>query len=121
MSEPIVENSLWQKAVALNPELRDAVMNPNTDFMTKLLFDARFLAKKSNKELTYWSNLIFKLKWLLREKKALSKQQIAKELKVSDLELDEILKYLSGLAEVKEEKGKFSLNYLNPFSKPFQT
>ncbi|MCR4369366.1 MAG: hypothetical protein NUV67_05670 [archaeon] len=120
MPEPIIENSLWQKAVKHNNELKAAVMNPNTDFMTKLLFDARIFQKRKGKETAYWSNLIFKTKFLLSQKKALTPKQIASLVIAPEAEIFEILAYLLGMAEVKEAKGKYSLNYSNPFSKIFE-
>lgn len=119
VSKPIVEPELWQKLVKKNPALREALMNPNTDFMTKLLFDARFLEKKLGKELTYWSNSLVKIKAVLSEKKALDAKKLAKELSMKEAELGELLTYLKNLAEIKEEKGKYSLNENNPFSKLF--
>lgn len=119
-SKPIVENETWNRLVAMNPLLREALMNPNTDFMTKLLFDARILSQRKGKELTHWSNLIVKTKLALHEKKGLALKQIASKLKAEETDLTDVIAYLKGMAEIKEEKGKYSLNYNNPFSKPFQ-
>jgi len=104
----------------LNESLKEAVMNPNTDFMTKLLFDARFFNKKLGKEITYWSNAIFALKLLLHEKKALDEKGIEKALKIPSTDLKEMLSYLKNMSEILEEEGKYSLNYANLFSKIFK-
>lgn len=120
MSKPIIENELWQKAFALNPELKAAIINPNTDFMTKLLFDARFIQKKHGKELTYWSNLIFSIKMLLMEKSKLNITGISEGAKAEENDVAEVVKYLANMGELIEESGKYSLALSSPFSKMFR-
>lgn len=95
-------------------------MNPNTDFMTKLLFDARQFVKKSGKEITYWSNAIVKIKLLLSEKNSLNVKDIASKIKYPEAEVQSIIDYLKGMAEVLEEKGNYSLNFKNAFSSMFK-
>lgn len=118
-SKPVIENETWQKLIKKNELLREAVMNPNTDFMTKLIFDAKFLETKNNKEITHWSNLIVKIKLLLSEKKGLTMKEISKKLKAEESDVQIVLGYLKGMAEVLEEKGKYSINMNNAFSKMF--
>ena len=119
MEKPLIDAKAWEKAVALNDTLKEAVMNPNTYFMTKLLFDSRFFAKKTGKEVPYWSNSIFKLKLALHEKKALGEKPLAKAVGIGSAELKELLSYLKNMGEITEAGGKISLNYANPFSKVF--
>ena len=120
-SKPMLESDIWEKCVSLSDELKEAVMNPNTDFMTKLLFDARFFSKKTGKEIAYYSNLIVKIKLLLHEKKQLSEKDIAKLAKITEGEAKELLSYLKNMSEILlDGEGKYSLNYSNPFSKPFK-
>ncbi|HZX20126.1 MAG TPA: hypothetical protein VFF13_03880 [archaeon] len=118
-SKPVIENETWQKLIKKNELLREAVMNPNTDFMTKLIFDAKFLQTKNLQELTHWSNLIVKIKLLLSEKKGLSMKEITKKLKESESDVQIVLAYLKGMAEVLETKEKYSINANNAFSKMF--
>ena len=95
-------------------------MNPNTDFMTKLLFDARWFEKKLGKEMTYWSNAIVKIKLLLSEKNGLNTKDIASKIKYPEADVQGVLDYLKGMAEILEEKGKDSLNLKNAFSSMFK-
>ena len=116
----MIEQKLWEKAVSMNDSLKEAIMNPNTDFMTKLIFDAHFLSKKFGNDVAYWSNAVFSLKMFLHENGATDSKSISKKLKLKQKETTELLNYLKGMAEVSEEKGKYSLNYSNLFSKVFQ-
>src|SRR3989344_4654204 len=117
MSKPLIENELWEKAFRMNEAMQEAILNPNTDFMTKLLFDARFFQKKLGKEVSYWSNAIFSIKMLLYEKKALVAKEITKQVRLSEKEATELLSYLKNMSEIIEEKGKYKLNSENSFSK----
>jgi len=119
MSKPIIDQQTWEECARLNNSLKEAILNPNTDFMTKLLFDARLLEKRTGKELTYWSNVIVKIKLLLSKNKALTAKEIASKTGLE--EADELLTYLKGMAEVLEENGKYKINYNNPFSKLFKS
>ncbi len=116
----MLENDTWEKAVNLSEALKEAVMNPNTDFMTKLIFDAKFLQKKTGKELTHWSNAIVKLKLCLHENKGSDLNGISKNTGLAEKDLQEIIPYLKNMSEILEENGKYSLNYTNLFSKPFK-
>ncbi|MEK6958139.1 MAG: hypothetical protein AABW99_04155 [archaeon] len=120
MEKPIISNDYWQKAFSLNPVLGEAISNPNTDFMTKLLFDARFFQKKFGKEITYWSSAIFAAKLILSEK-GFSAKELAKKAKVPEKHMNEVLSYLKNMAEIEEKNGKFALNYASPFSKMFKS
>ena len=121
MEKPMIENELWQKAFAMNPALQEAIMNPNTDFLTKLLFDARFLQKKHGKEIHYWTNAIFKVKMYLHEKKGATEQQIVKGTGLPSSECSELLNYLKNMSEIlMDDNGKHALNYTNMFSKVFK-
>lgn len=104
----------------MSNELKEAIMNPNTDFMTKLLFDARWLEKKYGQDLTYWSNAIVKTKFLLSEKKSLNVKEIASKIKHPEADVQAILDYLKGMAEILEDKGKYTLNLKNAFSSMFK-
>lgn len=95
-------------------------MNPNTDFMTKLLFDAKWFEKKYDHDLTYWSNAIVKIKLLLSEKKSLNVKEIASKIKYHEADVQAVMEYLKGMAEVLQEKGKYSLNLKNAFSSMFK-
>mgnify|MGYP001346115897 CR=1 FL=1 len=106
--------------MSLSPELKEAIMNPNTDFMTKLLFDAKYLEKKTGVEITHWSNIIVKTKLLLSEKKGLNVKEIASKINYSEADVQAVLDYLKGMAEILEEKGKYSLNLKNAFSSMFK-
>ncbi|HLC93215.1 MAG TPA: hypothetical protein VJH23_05930 [archaeon] len=119
-SKPLIAQELWEKAFSMNEHMREALINPNTDFMTKLLFDARFFEKKLGKDVAYWSNAIFALKMLLHEKKAVAGAEIAKQTGMSENEAKELISYLKNMSEILEEKGKYSLNYVNLFSKMFK-
>lgn len=118
MSEPIISAELFDKAMAMGEEMQKAVLNPNTDFMTKLLFDARFLSKKFGKSQNHWSQAIFSLKMALHGK-ALSEGEVAKSLGLAKPEVTELLSYLKNMSEIAWQGGKYSLNYTNQFSKPF--
>jgi hypothetical protein len=120
MSKPIIENSLWQKAFALNPEMKEAIINPNTDFMTKLLFDARFFQKNFGNELTYWSNLIFSIKFLLMENGSMDINSISKISGFEERHVAEVVKYLAHMGELIEENGQYKLAMSSPFSKIFK-
>jgi hypothetical protein len=120
MSKPIIENSLWQKAFALNSEMKEAIINPNTDFMTKLLFDARFFQKNFGKELAYWSNLIFSIKFLMMENGSLDITSISKIGGFEERDVVEVVKYLVHMGELIEEKGQYKLAMSNPFSRIFK-
>ncbi len=119
MSEPIIPTDLFERAMEMGGEMREAVLNPNTDFMTKLLFDARFLSKKLGKGQNHWSQAIFSLKMALRAK-ALSEGEIVKKTGLSKAEAAELLSYLKNMSEISEGAGKYSLNYGNAFSKIFR-
>ena len=120
MTKPLIEPALWQKAFSMNETMREAISNPNTDFMTKLLFDARFFEKKLGRDVAYWTNAIFALKMLLHEKSATEKQ-IMKETGLGAKESAELLAYLKNMSEILAEgKEKYVLNYQNPFSKVFK-
>ncbi|HIH09703.1 MAG TPA: hypothetical protein HA254_03445 [Candidatus Diapherotrites archaeon] len=118
-SRPLIETALWEKAFSKSEALKDAIINPNSDFMTKLLFDARFFAKRSGKEISYYSNAIFALKMALAENGALGAKQLADKAKLGEKEALELLAYLANMSEVGEEEGKYSLNYANNYSKVF--
>ena len=124
MSDPIIPRELFDRAMQMNPEMAEAVLNPNTDFMTKLLFDARFLAKKTGKPQMHWSQGIFALKMLLMERPGLHLHQIEKELSLPHKDVEEMANYLCGMAEIKKEgegeAAKYSLNSQNSFSRMFR-
>ncbi len=120
MTNPLIENTLWQKAFLMGETMREAISNPNTDFMTKVLFDARFFQKKLGKDVSYWSNAIFTLKMLLHEKGTATEQQITKGTALEPKESSELLAYLKNMSEILEQGGKYSLNYTNLFSKIFK-
>ncbi len=118
--KPLIGNELWQKALSMGGEMPEAISNPNTDFMTKLLFDARFFQKKLGKDVAYWSSAIFALKMLLSEKAATEKE-IRKATGINEKESAELLAYLKNMSEILQEgKGKYALNYANSFSKIFK-
>ena len=121
ITEPLIKQSHWDKAVSFSRVLSEAVMNPNTDYMTKLLFDSRLFVKKFGKDVPYWSNALFAVKMVLAEQgnKGLTAERLAKETKISARDLSEVLKFLVSMAELEEKKGKYSLNLSNPFSKIF--
>ena len=119
MTKPLIEQELWQKAFSMGVAMRDALINPNTDFMTKLLFDANFFQKKLGKDVPHWSNAIFGIKMCLHEKKGATEKQIVKASRLKESECAELLSYLRNMSEILEAKGKYSLNYSNLFSKPF--
>lgn len=118
ISKPIIETEIWQQAFGLNEEMKIAITNPNTDFMTKLLFDARFFQKKFGKEVSDWSNAIFKFKWALVES-GKSGAELASVLGLPENEISEIGKYLVGMGELTEQNGVYTLNLKSPFSKMF--
>ncbi|PIN84694.1 MAG: hypothetical protein COV47_06095 [Candidatus Diapherotrites archaeon CG11_big_fil_rev_8_21_14_0_20_37_9] len=118
MSKPLIDAETWAKATSLNEELKSAIMNPNTDFMTKLLFDSRQLVKKQGNEIPYWSNSIVKTKLLLMEK-PLGKDELAKKLNIPKKDADTIIAYLIPMAEIVESEEKYSINKTNAFSKIF--
>lgn len=120
MQKPIIPPELFQCAMQMNDEMREAVINPNTDFMTKLLFDARLLSKKLGKDVPYWSSALFSLKMLLMDNPGLGNAEIAKQLKIPAKEVEEITRYLLPMAEITQEGGKFFLNFSNPFSRMFR-
>lgn len=121
MQKPLIEWSVWEKALALNSSLKEAIINPNSDFMTKLLFDARFFRQKNGKEISYYTNLIFKIKMALFEKKELSIKELETTFFSEKQDLVEILEYLVNCGEVLKEKETFTLNKESPYSKIFFT
>lgn len=121
MSEPIIPKELFDRAIGMNGEMREAVMNPNTDFMTKLLFDARYLSKKLGKPQNHCSQAIFSLKMALLGRPGQGVKEIAKHLALPEKEVSEIVGYLLPMDEIKDNgKGGLSLNVANPFSRMFR-
>ncbi|MEM4257451.1 MAG: hypothetical protein QXD98_03765 [Candidatus Diapherotrites archaeon] len=119
MQKPLIEKEIWNKALNLNSKLKEAIINPNSDFMTKLLFDARFFCKKNGKEISYYTNLIFKIKMFLAEKKVMNVGNLSKNLNVEEKELKEIIDYLVNCGEILRIEENFSLNKESPYSKMF--
>ncbi|GEM_PF-5424459 len=121
MSEPIIPKELFDRAIGMNEEMREAVMNPNTDFMTKLLFDARYLSKKLGGPHTHYSQAIFSIKMALLDTPRQGAKELAKHLKIPEKEVSEIIGYLLPMAEIRgDARGGLSLNAANPFSRMFR-
>ena len=114
----MIENEIFQKAIAMGEPMRSEAANPNSELMTKLLFDARFLCKKLGGEVPYWASAIFRLKMILSENEA-SKAELEQEMGIKGQHFSEIIAYLKNMSEIMEKDMVLSLNPTNPFSKIF--